>query len=821
MNIELYSIRTTQEIMDSVDNDAKIISDKLSKRNINMLLCTQLDSASKTLLDALINSFSNESDIDTVVIANSFDDGKIEDNIIFKTLCGLCANVETFENKYLRDNLEDVTRNVLDMDDEVFMADTKTIGDDKKENETTQENEAFANLRIIEKLSGNVNGYCFYYENKKIIMLPNSALSSSFVEMVEKSVDFVRDNAPIPKKSLKKHGYKFIYNEKVEVKKRGFFTNLLPSSKDNYKEIIRKSIFLTATLTFIVTAVILINFLVVEPYKVDSGVDDLKDLSVTTEPIEVTDPVTKEVIAVITRDWDALQEVNDDIVGWIQLEDTKIDYPVLQSPNDTIDYQEYLYADYEKNYTGYGSIFVDFRSDEGMESKNVIMHGHNMLDGRMFQALMGYGTLNANLDYYKDNSVIKLDTPQGDGYYQIISVYKTNVHDEHGQYFDYLTGSFTSDAEFMNYVHLVRERSLFDIPVTVNEDDQLITLSTCSYEFDEFRTVVVARKVRPNEEPTVNVDEATVNNNALWPDVYYETYGYNKPEVVTFSNALENGDIDWYDGEGNLEGVERMFTLYDIVNDDGEKETPDDIITQGDEVLPDKVTLSESSVTLAVGEQITLKTSFEPKETTNKSLTWSTSDAKVLRISAGGVITGLAPGEAILTVTSKNGEKDSCKFVVTQEATRVSLNWISYNVEDGNSFQLEAILSPSNTSEDKITWKSSNTSVARVDSNGKVTAVAKGSATITATTENGLTASCKVTVYASSVTVPTNPPATNPPATDPPATDPEETDPPTTEPEETTPPTTAPEETDPPATEPEETNPPATDPPATEPEETT
>ena len=95
----------------------------------------------------------------------------------------------------------------------------------------------------------------------------------------------------------------------------------------------------------------------------------------------------------------------------------------------------------------------------------------------------------------------------------------------------------------------MRERSIIDTPVTVNEDDQLITLSTCTYEFENFRTAVIARKVRPGEDSTVDVDSASANSDMLWPDVYYRTYGGTKPEDKSFAQAYENGEISWYDGD--------------------------------------------------------------------------------------------------------------------------------------------------------------------------------------------------------------------------------------------------------------------------------
>ena len=110
----------------------------------------------------------------------------------------------------------------------------------------------------------------------------------------------------------------------------------------------------------------------------------------------------------------------------------------------------------------------------------------------------------------------------------------------------------------MNFVYNSRVRSFFDIPVTCNEDDPIITLSTCCYEFYQWRCVIVARKVRPGEDENVDVSLATRNSAPLSPDVYYQRYGGTRPKEETFKSASAKGLVDWYDGKGNLEGSEDL-----------------------------------------------------------------------------------------------------------------------------------------------------------------------------------------------------------------------------------------------------------------------
>lgn len=128
-------------------------------------------------------------------------------------------------------------------------------------------------------------------------------------------------------------------------------------------------------------------------------------------------------------------------------------------------------------------------------------------------------------------------------------MFKTNTLTAHGDFFNYMISDFENDKDFMNYVYNVRVRSLFNCPVDVNEDDELVTLSTCSYEFTNFRTVVVARKVRAGESTKVDVSKASLNKNAVWPQVYYSSYGGTRPTVTDFDTAYKKGQITWYDGD--------------------------------------------------------------------------------------------------------------------------------------------------------------------------------------------------------------------------------------------------------------------------------
>ena len=107
----------------------------------------------------------------------------------------------------------------------------------------------------------------------------------------------------------------------------------------------------------------------------------------------------------------------------------------------------------------------------------------------------------------------------------MFSVFKINTLPEQGEIFDYAQPDFEDDEAFTAFIEEMRSRSILNLPVDVNADDQLLTLSTCSYEFEEFRTVVVARRVREGEDATVDLDKATYNPSPVYPDCWVQKYG--------------------------------------------------------------------------------------------------------------------------------------------------------------------------------------------------------------------------------------------------------------------------------------------------------
>ncbi len=179
-----------------------------------------------------------------------------------------------------------------------------------------------------------------------------------------------------------------------------------------------------------------------------------------------------------------IYELNNDFVGWISIEGTKLNYPVMHTPK-TPEY--YLKRDFDKNYSDYGVPFLDSRCKLG-ECDNLIIYGHNMKNGSMFHALVNY----QSESYYKEHPIVLFDTMDDFGEYQIIAAFSMDVKTE-----DFNFSQFVNmDQERFDYfISEIRSRSFYDTGVEVSYGDRLLTLSTCEYTHNNGRFVIVAKKI--------------------------------------------------------------------------------------------------------------------------------------------------------------------------------------------------------------------------------------------------------------------------------------------------------------------------------------
>lgn len=240
---------------------------------------------------------------------------------------------------------------------------------------------------------------------------------------------------------------------------------------------------------------------------------------------------------------DLLKE-NDHVKGWIK-EGKTMNYVVLQSPKSDPEY--YLYRDFFGNYYKAGSLFLDHRSSVEEPTQNIVIHGHNMISTpeKMFHYLKYY----KDISFFKKHPIISFDTIYEEGDYKVFAIIKTSPKVKEDYFFEYRQSTFNDASDFLNFVYQIRIRSLIIVDdVDINENDQLLTLSTCSYEVDnDYRTVVFARKIREDENAKIDMSTVIVNKKPLYCDDYYEQHGGKPPKLAaTFEEALENGQINWY-----------------------------------------------------------------------------------------------------------------------------------------------------------------------------------------------------------------------------------------------------------------------------------
>ncbi len=196
----------------------------------------------------------------------------------------------------------------------------------------------------------------------------------------------------------------------------------------------------------------------------------------------------EEVVLPVLEEYQTLYQKNKSLIGWIKIDGTKVDYPVMQTANN----EYYLDHNYNQEYDKNGSIFLDAECDVVHRSTNLIVYGHHMKSGKMFGDLSKY----SSEDFYKNHPTIQFDTIYEKGTYQIMYVFRSRIYNEDEIVFKYYQFiDAVSDKEFASNMQEMAALSLYDTGVTASYGDELLTLSTCDYSEEDGRFVVVAKKI--------------------------------------------------------------------------------------------------------------------------------------------------------------------------------------------------------------------------------------------------------------------------------------------------------------------------------------
>ncbi|MCC0664602.1 class B sortase [Clostridioides sp. ZZV15-6597] len=173
-----------------------------------------------------------------------------------------------------------------------------------------------------------------------------------------------------------------------------------------------------------------------------------------------------------------LSKINSDFKFWISVENTNINYPVVQSKENSY----YLKKDFYKKDSISGTLFMDYRN-KSLDEQNIIIYGHNMKNKTMFNNLNKFKDRN----FFEENNKIKITLNGKEFLYEVFSAYIVESD------YDYLKTNFSNELDYQNYINNIASKSLYKSHIKVNSSDKIVTLSTCTYEFNDARMVIHGR----------------------------------------------------------------------------------------------------------------------------------------------------------------------------------------------------------------------------------------------------------------------------------------------------------------------------------------
>ena len=296
---------------------------------------------------------------------------------------------------------------------------------------------------------------------------------------------------------------------------------LIPKKGDRWEEVTRKSMILATIVTFIVCLVVMADYLMAN-YVSDQTTKMAQELYRQQPTME---QIRNMPYGYLDK-FACLYDSNKDIIGWINVPNTNVDFPVVQSTNNS----HYLYTDFFNRDNKNGVPFADYRNNftqTGMLDFNTIIYAHNIRGGRFFSELTSY----KDLDFYKQHTTINFDTVYKESKWKVVGMLITNADkaDDNGEVFNY-NNFFTAetDQEYLWYKTEIERRTIIKTNVDMQPSDRFLMLSTCTYDFNNARFVIVARRLREGEDENTPVI-AEYNPNPLYPQAWYDKHGGTKP----------------------------------------------------------------------------------------------------------------------------------------------------------------------------------------------------------------------------------------------------------------------------------------------------
>ena len=268
------------------------------------------------------------------------------------------------------------------------------------------------------------------------------------------------------------------------------------SKQISKKRIFTSFLFFTSIILFILSTYLIVSWLI-EDISSKKTLNNILNSTSITETSDsnntqlVNPPLTTDndywdfiKTPLINVDFNNLLKINKDTVAWITVNNTNINYPVVQASNNNY----YLKTSFDGSSNRAGWIFADYRNNMNSFDKNTIIYGHNRLNEIMFGSLKNI--LQSNWYTNKYNHIIRLSTPTQNTMWQVFSVYKIKPETY------YISTTFSTDEEYNKFLNVINSRSIYDFNVHLSTLDKILTLSTCSNTRDSGRIVLHAKLIK-------------------------------------------------------------------------------------------------------------------------------------------------------------------------------------------------------------------------------------------------------------------------------------------------------------------------------------
>lgn len=291
-------------------------------------------------------------------------------------------------------------------------------------------------------------------------------------------------------------------------------------------EVIRKIVLAVSIIVIIVSSAYLAKTYIYEPMMFKKHQSEIQNI--VSEPVDnvsetIAQSDNKYPVGMLAK-YKKLYDINKDLRGWISIPGLEINLPIAQAKDN--DY--YLHRNIYQKRTMYGVPFFDYRIDDFKNlPRNTVVYGHNMhYDDLIFGKLENYRDIRG----FKEAPTIECNTIYGDYTWLVYAAFITNstASQDNGYMFTY-NWIDISDSKFMEFINEVDKRKMFTSPVDIRPDDKILTLSTCCYDFDGARLVVIARLKRDGESISIDTSQAYNNDNPKYPQAWYNANKKNNP----------------------------------------------------------------------------------------------------------------------------------------------------------------------------------------------------------------------------------------------------------------------------------------------------